>query len=135
MASATALRSREGVEVRVTEGALGRLAALRGCPSGVVPVDVDARTLERVVAACESGWRPGPSDATEDVVRVLSAAAYLDFPPLQEAACVELTERLRGRSAAEMREALGIPDDMTADEAAAARGEFSWAFPPPPQGG
>ncbi len=64
-----------------------------------------------------------------DLCRLVMAVNYMDVPPLLDLACRKLGDRLRSKSAEEIRQAFGIVNDFTPEEEEEVRKEHMWAYP------
>lgn len=107
--------------------------------TGPIPLpNVAAAELARVLEFCRgrpSGEGSGEFDtsfasqfAGEDMHAMLLAANYLDIRPLLDALSAEMARRMAGKTTQELREMLGIENDLTPEEEEKIRRENAWSF-------
>lgn len=65
---------------------------------------------------------------SEMLYEVLMASNYLDIKPLTDKGCQVVSNMIRGKTAEEIREILGVEDDFTPEEDAAIREETTYAY-------
>lgn len=65
-------------------------------------------------------------DNTELLADVFNAAEFLDIPPLKHLLLYTIARAITGKSAQEMREILGLPNDLSPDEQQAIARANSW---------
>lgn len=71
----------------------------------------------------------GKKEKNENILyELVSVANYLNIPPLLDLLCLEVTLRLYGKSAEQIRSTLNIPK-MSDEEEERAREEHAWIFP------
>lgn len=68
------------------------------------------------------------SMSTSELFNVVLAANYLNIPPLLDLTCQAIADLIRGKTADEIRQILGIINDMTVEEEEEVKRENQWAF-------
>lgn len=61
------------------------------------------------------------------VIKLTLAANFLDIPDLADLGCRQIAALIKGKTASEMRDILGLPADLTPKEEANIRAENAWA--------
>ncbi len=108
-------------------------------PGGDIPLhNVRAPELARVLEFCAA--RASCADTAEfdasfaatisrdDMPEMLLAANYLDIAPLLDALCQAVADEMKGKTTEELREMLGIENDLTPGEEEQIRRENAWSF-------
>jgi hypothetical protein len=114
------VRSREGDLVEWSHEAARRAGALRDliddAPSedGIYPAPVATPSLNMLAAMSELDYEPSVlnQQSSGALAKLIEDAVYLDAAPALEHVQREFLGRLAGKSATEMREVLGAPDDL-----------------------
>lgn len=131
------VRTSDGVDVAIGSGLLPHLHTLAtlgammhegavtqhadGAPTPLPAVTADQlRLVMDFYSGAAIDW------PRQDLYALLSVADYLDAPALCDEAAHQIALTLMGKSADEMREILGLPDDLTAAEKESLMGDFDW---------
>ncbi|KAL2015158.1 hypothetical protein VTK56DRAFT_6190 [Thermocarpiscus australiensis] len=77
-----------------------------------------------------TAWDKAMFDAVDSqmLYEILITANYLDIKPLVEMGCQVVADMIRGKTTQEIREILGLEDDLTPEQREAVRKEYPWAF-------
>jgi S-phase kinase-associated protein 1 len=100
----------------------------------VIPVpNVSSAILAKVITFCET-YSKEPLDATlsavtkDDLFDIILAANYLDITPLMDHALKVCADTIKGMSPDQVRTYFCLEKDMTDEEEAAIKSQYSWAF-------
>lgn len=132
-----AVRTSDGVDLTLGAGVLPHLHTLAtlagmmrdgavGPQAGGAPTPLPAVTGDQLRLVCDF-YTGAPIDwRKQDLHALLTVADYLDAPALCDEAAHQIALSVMGKSSAEMRAILGMPDDLTPEEKAALAAEFDW---------
>jgi S-phase kinase-associated protein 1 len=115
---------------------------IEDCDDDVIPVpNVEAEVMKSVVDFCEFRSEKRTSSEKSDfdrvffdvdigvVLKLVSAANFLDVPDLLDGACDAAAARMRGKTPDELRAILNVKREYTKEEIASVMKENAWAFP------